>query len=216
MLAFAVGSPRSGRVGRGAESQADPMLDGAWRAPGSGGADRSSLGAVVHLAIGERARRAVTTAGRCAVRPGHRAAAARHPQRLAGNAYLLRATERSSWATPPSRCSPSTAADAILVRLPDPGDLRRRAERLRHRSAAATRHVTEFGEKLSAREAAVLRLAAEGLTQREIADQLVISYNTVKTHFKATYRKLGVASREAAIERLNQLDAAPRERRPPG
>ena len=55
----------------------------------------------------------------------------------------------------------------------------------------------------------MLRLAADGLQQREIADQLFISYNTVKSHLKAAYRKLGVASREAAIERLHQLDAAP-------
>ena len=52
----------------------------------------------------------------------------------------------------------------------------------------------------------MLRLAADGLQQREIADQLFISYNTVKSHLKAAYRKLGVASREAAIARLRALD----------
>ena len=62
----------------------------------------------------------------------------------------------------------------------------------------------------------VLRLAADGLQQREIADQFFISYNTVKTHLKAAYRKLGVTSRGAAIERLHKLDAAPTDTRPPG
>ena len=51
---------------------------------------------------------------------------------------------------------------------------------------AVARHSTEFGEELSSREIVVLQLAADGLTQREIADQLFISDNTVKTHLKAT------------------------------
>ena len=66
------------------------------------------------------------------------------------------------------------------------------------------RHVTQFGEQLSARETAVLQLAAAGLTQREIADQLFISYNTVKTHFKTTYRKLGATSRLDALAQFSQ------------
>ena len=73
-----------------------------------------------------------------------------------------------------------------------------------------SRHLTEFGEQLSSREIVVLQLAADGLTQREIADQLFISYNTVKTHLKATYRKLGAASRDDALSRFAGLDAAPR------
>ena len=78
-----------------------------------------------------------------------------------------------------------------------------------------SRHVTGFGEQLSSREIVVLQLAAEGLTQREIADQLFISYNTVKTHLKATYRKLGATSRDDALSRFAGLDAAPARRRAP-
>jgi LuxR family maltose regulon positive regulatory protein len=66
--------------------------------------------------------------------------------------------------------------------------------------------VTAFGEELSSREVAVLQLAAEGLTQREIADQLFISYNTVKSHLKATYRKLGATSRDDALTRWADLE----------
>jgi LuxR family maltose regulon positive regulatory protein len=61
----------------------------------------------------------------------------------------------------------------------------------------------------------VLQLAADGLTQRQIADQLFISYNTVKTHLKATYRKLGATSRDDALSRLAELDAI-RTSVPPG
>ena len=74
------------------------------------------------------------------------------------------------------------------------------------RCRTPARLATEFGEELSERELVVLRLAADGLQQREIADQLFISYNTVKSHLKAAYRKLGVSSRDAAIERLHQLE----------
>ena len=61
----------------------------------------------------------------------------------------------------------------------------------------------------------MLQLAADGLTQREIADQLFISYNTVKTHLKATYRKLGATSRDDALSRYARPGAAPRPRRRP-
>jgi len=48
---------------------------------------------------------------------------------------------------------------------------------------------------LTAREAEVARLAGAGLSDREIADQLVLSIRTVQSHLAATYRKLGIGSR---------------------
>jgi LuxR family maltose regulon positive regulatory protein len=60
---------------------------------------------------------------------------------------------------------------------------------------------------LSQRELDVLRLLTSSLTQPEIAAALYVSTNTVKTHVKRIYQKLGVTSRHAAIERarLDQL-----------
>ena len=52
---------------------------------------------------------------------------------------------------------------------------------------------------LSAREADVLRLVAEGLTNRAIARRLLISESTVKTHLLHVYAKLDVADRAAAV-----------------
>ena len=52
---------------------------------------------------------------------------------------------------------------------------------------------------LSAREADVLRLVAEGLTNRAIARRLLISESTVKTHLLHVYAKLEVADRAAAV-----------------
>jgi len=60
-------------------------------------------------------------------------------------------------------------------------------------------------EPLSDRELAVLRLAAAGLSNREIADELVVSINTVKTHTKSLYAKLGVHKRTQAINRAQDL-----------
>jgi ATP/maltotriose-dependent transcriptional regulator MalT len=52
---------------------------------------------------------------------------------------------------------------------------------------------------LSDRELQVLRLAAEGNTGPEIAEQLTLSPATVKTHFENIYEKLGVGDRVAAV-----------------
>ncbi len=60
-------------------------------------------------------------------------------------------------------------------------------------------------EALSERELRVLRLIAAGLSNQEIASELVVSVNTVKTHIKRIYDKLGVHSRVTAIERARQL-----------
>ena len=51
---------------------------------------------------------------------------------------------------------------------------------------------------LTARELEVLRLLAQGLTDTQAAEQLVISPRTVNFHLTSIYSKLGVSSRSAA------------------
>jgi LuxR family maltose regulon positive regulatory protein len=46
---------------------------------------------------------------------------------------------------------------------------------------------------------------ASNLSQREIAGMLYISFNTVKTHSKSIFRKLGVATRAEAVARAREL-----------
>lgn len=57
------------------------------------------------------------------------------------------------------------------------------------------RHRRDDG--LSAREVEVVRLAAEGCSNQEIADRLVLSVRTVERHMASTYRKLGLSGRGA-------------------
>jgi LuxR family maltose regulon positive regulatory protein len=61
-------------------------------------------------------------------------------------------------------------------------------------------------EPLSPRELEVLRLVAEGLSNREIADRLVISVGTVKTHVHNILGKLDVRGRTQAAARARELD----------
>lgn len=66
------------------------------------------------------------------------------------------------------------------------------SERLRDRS----RHPDDI---LTARELEVLALAASGLSNRELAQALVVSEATVKTHLHHAFTKLGAENRQAAI-----------------
>jgi len=62
----------------------------------------------------------------------------------------------------------------------------------------AIRKQTTFPAGLTTREVEVLRLVAQGLSNVEIAEQLVISLLTVKAHMRSLYNKLGISSRSAA------------------
>ena len=55
-------------------------------------------------------------------------------------------------------------------------------------------------QELSERESAILRLVADGMTNREIADRVSLSRFTVDTHIKRIYRKLAVSSRVTAVQ----------------
>jgi LuxR family maltose regulon positive regulatory protein len=73
-------------------------------------------------------------------------------------------------------------------------------------------------QPLSARELDVLRLLGTDLDGREIAGRLFVSLNTVRTHTKNIYAKLGVNSRRAAVRRAEELNltSRSRNRRPQG
>ena len=55
-----------------------------------------------------------------------------------------------------------------------------------------------YPDDLTAREGEVLRLVAQGMTNQQVAEQLIISPRTVNTHLTSIYGKIGVTSRSAA------------------
>ncbi|MBV9310301.1 MAG: AAA family ATPase [Solirubrobacterales bacterium] len=100
-------------------------------------------------------------------------------------------------------------ARELLSRAPEPGTLALRlVERLERTlrlvvDASGARPVVT--DELTAREQTVLGLLPTGLSAREIGDELGISRDTVKTHTKRIYQKLGVTSRRSAVARGREL-----------
>jgi LuxR family maltose regulon positive regulatory protein len=88
---------------------------------------------------------------------------------------------------------------------PDAGILGTELEELERSIATAKPRSAPTGESLTDRERSVLRLLPTSLTQREIGEELFLSINTVKTHVKSIFGKLGVESRAAAVARARKL-----------
>ena len=94
---------------------------------------------------------------------------------------------------------------ALLRHSPDDGyadSLLRGADRMTAHGAAGS---PLRDADLSSRERGVLRYLQTRLTTREIAGELFISMNTLKSHIKSIYRKLGASSRSDAVARARTL-----------
>lgn len=100
-------------------------------------------------------------------------------------------------------------ARGIVERCPDPGILTEMLARTGRRLHLAPRPRTEPANpagEMTDRESAVLQLLPSELSQREIGAALYLSLNTIKTHVKSIYRKLGVDTRDAAVDRARELE----------
>ena len=96
-------------------------------------------------------------------------------------------------------------ARAVLASRPDGAKAQLiRAEQLAKRLASRQRP-QPLAEPLTEREEEVLRLLRGTLSLREIGQELFLSANTIKTHARAIYRKLGVSTRQEAVERGHQI-----------
>ena len=90
----------------------------------------------------------------------------------------------------------------ILTSLPDGAQAQlARLERLERRIAAGQPRMISLADPLTEREVEVLRMFGGTLSLREIGQELHLSRNTIKSHTRAIYRKLGVRTRDAAVER---------------
>ncbi|MGS2615316.1 helix-turn-helix transcriptional regulator [Micromonospora sp. LZ34] len=88
-------------------------------------------------------------------------------------------------------------------------------ERGCHTGAARGRGRPSYGNQLSPRELEVARLLVGGRTNRQIADALVVSTQTVASQLKSAMRKLRVTSRTALAIRVVELGLAGEQGRPP-
>jgi ATP/maltotriose-dependent transcriptional regulator MalT len=92
-------------------------------------------------------------------------------------------------------------AATTIESCPDAGILSRR---LVERERATVVHPRD--SDLSGRELVVLRMLKGPLSERDIGRELYLSHNTIHSHTKSIYRKLGVSSRKQAVQRARALD----------
>jgi LuxR family transcriptional regulator, maltose regulon positive regulatory protein len=91
-------------------------------------------------------------------------------------------------------------ARRLITTFADPGMLGSLLERTERALGRPSRRRPSATEPLTDRELVVLRLLPTKLSQGEIANELYVSVNTVRTHIQVIYRKLGAASRREAID----------------
>jgi LuxR family maltose regulon positive regulatory protein len=141
------------------------------------------LAGIAHLALGDRnAAAAAAEAGLAAAEPDR----LMFPFAMTEAAELLDALPRHE-----------TAHGALLA---DIVDLLRGAP-----VPSAARERPAQPEELSPSELRVLRFLPTNLTRPEIAQELYVSINTVNTHIRNIYSKLGARDRSSAVQRAREL-----------
>jgi len=128
-----------------------------------------------------------------------------HPDPLfIAKALLERALVRRALGARTEARAMLAEARIAIESCPDPGVLSQRVEEVARRLTPAQARANP-DSPLTERELEVIGLLAEGLTKREVAEKLFLSYSTVHSHTKAIYRKLGGASRDQVLERARGL-----------
>jgi DNA-binding NarL/FixJ family response regulator len=120
-------------------------------------------------------------------------------ERLRRHSNQVLALMRSTEASVEELISPVIALPSAIGRRP--------------RGEAAAMPERERLEMLTRREREVLTMLAEGETNARIANRLVVTEDTVKTHVKHILRKLGVQNRSQAVCRYFQLRGSIGEQR---
>jgi LuxR family maltose regulon positive regulatory protein len=100
-------------------------------------------------------------------------------------------------------------ARQLITTFADPGMLGALLDRTERALDRPSRRRPAPADELTDRELVVLRLLATTLSQPEIAHELYVSVNTVRTHIQGIYRKLRVASRQDAIATAREHELLP-------
>lgn len=197
----------AGRASRGNSLEAAVMHARAWLAAGDAGqASRALAPALATLrAAPERARvqallvDAQLSYGRGVPARGARSLA--HALRLAGREQLrLPFVLERGWIRPALGHDPELARSYQRLMAPGPRRVQLPAPR-----NAPEQSAIMLVEPLTEREREVLRHVSEMLNTAEVASEMYISVNTVKTHLKSIYRKLAATHRREAVRRARQL-----------
>jgi LuxR family transcriptional regulator, maltose regulon positive regulatory protein len=128
--------------------------------------------------------------------------AAASPVQLFDGLLALAQVRRAQGSSPEARALLDEAR-AIVTPFEDPGILADELERAM-RSPALRQRDTRTDVSLTERELEVLRLLEKGFSKREVARALFVSYNTIHTHTKSIYRKLGALTRPEAIQNARE------------
>jgi LuxR family maltose regulon positive regulatory protein len=169
-------------------------LTGSWSAGLAYTADAAALASVGELAQAERQ-----------ARRGEALRRAPEPTVEHAHALLVLAETRIARRRLAAAANDLERVREALASFADAGRLPRLAARLEKALAAARDAAPSLVERPSPSELAVLRLLSSELTQRQIGQHLYLSLNTVKTHTRGIYRKLGARSREDAVARAVAL-----------
>jgi ATP/maltotriose-dependent transcriptional regulator MalT len=174
--------------------------------------------ALAHLALASALARTgrLAEAEREATR-GERLRRTSQPMTAHAHALLVLAEVRAARSLPARAAADLERARAVIAELPDPGRLPALADRVQtmldvEPASPEQRPIEEPSEG----ELAVLRYLATDLSLREIGGRLYVSLNTVKTHTRELYRKLGVHSRAEAVTRAATLGLLDPPRESPG
>jgi LuxR family maltose regulon positive regulatory protein len=128
---------------------------------------------------------------------------------LRAHALLLLAPVRHGRGDSSGAHSLVEQARELIKRFTDPGVLPALLEQTEQALGNTPHRPTGMAEPLTERELAVLRLLPSRLSTREIGRELYVSANTVRTHVRAIYRKVGVTSRATAVAHARQLRLLP-------
>ena len=105
-------------------------------------------------------------------------------------------------------------AAAVIAECEDAGAVAAHLRAAVARAGAEQQVARAPVRRLSERELEILALLSGELTRREIAASLFVSFNTVQTHVRSIYRKLGVVSRAQAVARARELGLIERDSAP--